>query len=203
MPVKFEFFKSPSSSMNNGEKKCHARVIPSGTISTKDLAAEICRATSLTEGDVFHAVMELSYKMGEYLSEGKIVHIDGLGFFQPTLSVPDDCNDKTRAEHVKVKSVSFRPDTELRSRLDTMTTVRSDRKNHSAQRTSDEIDALLIRYLSGHDSITSAQFVKETGLTASTARRKIKQLLFDGKLVNKGTQYSPYYILGEGMTNNK
>ena len=198
MSVKFDIYKSPCADESSEMKTYHARVVSGATVSLDELAHEACHNSSVTEGDVRSVMIELTTLLSRHLAKGENVHLDGLGYFQLTLNSPADCNPKTRAEHISVKSVSFRPDKSLKEQLGNITLERSDRKIHSCTMDEADIDRQLAIHFQTQPFITRAQFQRMMNVTTITATRKIKELLEKGKLKNLGTRYHPVYVAGDG-----
>ena len=62
MAIKYEFYRNPNSQDTN-KKRYHARVVPSGRITTDQLAQEIQKESSLTVADVKSVLIALADKM--------------------------------------------------------------------------------------------------------------------------------------------
>ena len=84
MSIQYEFYRNPNSQGTN-KKRYHARVVPTGRISTDQLAQEIQKESSLTVADVKSVLIALADKMGEHLGEGRKIHLEGIGYFQVNL----------------------------------------------------------------------------------------------------------------------
>ena len=68
-----------------------------------------------------------------WLKDGWRVHIDGIGYFDVSLTAPETRNPKdTKASSVKFKNVNFRADKELRYRVAELKAERSKAGSHSA-----------------------------------------------------------------------
>ena len=74
---------------------------------------------SLTETDVLAVLDALSHFVGRELGEGRQVHLDGIGYFVPTLTCtePVTLETKRKSTKVKLKNITFRPDKALRSEI--------------------------------------------------------------------------------------
>lgn len=117
MRVKYRVRKKRSV-LGKQQTKYHAVGVSSGEVDIKRLTRELCRRSSLSEGDVRSTLIGLVQLVEEYLHEGKSVRLDELGIF--TLSVtsqgfdnPNDCTPK----HVKANKICFRADMELKRKL--------------------------------------------------------------------------------------
>lgn len=103
-----------------GEKtaKYYAVPVRSGEISTRQLAKDLTKISSLSEGDVYAALIGLSGLVEQYLHEGYSVRLDNLGLFTISATsegfdTPEECTPR----RVKAKKICFRADKELKSNL--------------------------------------------------------------------------------------
>lgn len=72
------------------KKRYHARPVSDETVDTEDLIRRIHSRCTLTESDIIVTLQELKIELSICLKKGKKVHIDGLGFFQVTLSCEEE-----------------------------------------------------------------------------------------------------------------
>lgn len=103
-----------------GEKtaKYYAVPIRSGEITTRQLAKDLSKISSLSEGDVHSALIGLSGLVEKYLQEGYSVRLDNLGLF--SISATSDGFDTPEActpHRVKANKICFRADKELKGNL--------------------------------------------------------------------------------------
>ncbi len=196
MAAKYDFYKTPVSKDSTVHPRYHARIVPSGTIDTNDLAKRIHNRCTVTPADVAAVRISLSEVTIEYLREGKRVHIEGLGYLQVTLQCPAvQSTHEVRAESIRFKSVAFRPEVELKDSLKTMTLERAKYKSHSRQLAPDRLAHLLEGYFAEHEYMTRAAFQRLCGLTSSTASRRLHQLVEEGKLRDIGTRHQSLYVV--------
>lgn len=66
---------------------CIPAPLLNGKVTMKQLYARVHARSSLTTGDVMNAIDCLTQICGEELREGREVHIEGLGYFSPTLEL--------------------------------------------------------------------------------------------------------------------
>jgi predicted histone-like DNA-binding protein len=86
MAILFEWYENPvAPNQPQEETKLHARITLNGKTGTDRLRRKIQERCSLTETDVSAVLDALSHAMGEELAEGRQVHLDGIGYFHPTL----------------------------------------------------------------------------------------------------------------------
>ena len=90
MAISFDWYENPVSPDKPEEKRFHPRIIANGQIDTKDLRSRIQSRCTLNEVDVTAVLDALSQVMGEELCEGRQVHLDGIGYFYPTLTATEE-----------------------------------------------------------------------------------------------------------------
>ena len=194
MAVDYDFYETPVPGDRQKEKRLHARVVPGRTVDLEELAEIIHQRSTLSVGEIRAAIISLKEVMVESLKNGDRVHLDGLGTFEMTASCPPVRSEKEiRAESVQFKTVSFRPEKKLKKELTDTHFVRARQKKHSSITTEIEMDKLLTAYFAEHTYITRLKFEHLCGFTRSTASRKIKQLVEEGKLRKEGIYQSPVY----------
>ncbi|MBP1676728.1 MAG: DNA-binding protein [Bacteroidetes bacterium] len=103
-----------------GEKtaKYYAVPVRSGEISTRQLAKDLTKISSLSEGDVHSALIGLSGLIEKYLQEGYSVRLDNLGLFSISATsdgfdTPEECTP----HRVKANKICFRAENDLKSNL--------------------------------------------------------------------------------------
>ena len=125
------------------------------------------------------------------------MHLDGIGYFRPTLTCtePVKVDTKRKSTKVKLKSITFRPDMALRSEVGNIKVLPLKQRNVLQKPlTPEEIDKRLEKFFTTHDFMTKGDFYSLTGMTRTTATRHIRRLCDEGKLENKGLQKQPIYV---------
>ncbi|MDR1879962.1 MAG: HU family DNA-binding protein [Tannerellaceae bacterium] len=194
MPLEYDFYENPAPEGSGREKRLHARAITRSTMNTDEIAEQIHEMSTLTTSDVKGVLVSLVGLMEKELASGRRIHIEGLGFFQLTLSCPPVSSEKEiRAESINVKSIVFRPEAGFKDHFRAVSLVRAKQKSHSKRHSEAEIDHLLTRYFAENEFLSSARFQMLFGLTKSTSARRIQQLLAAGKLRKVGLSGHPLY----------
>jgi len=194
MKARYDFYHNPPSLHNKRKNRLHARVVSGGTTGTNRIAEEIHDKCSLTVSDVNGVLIALRDVLIRRLGQGERIHIEGLGYFQMTLSCPPVRTAREiRAESIRFKSVVFRPEKALKEKLRHTSFERSRVKRHSRSNTEMDIDNRLTRFFTDHDSIVRQQFESLCGFTRTTANRRLKKLVEEGKLKKSGYSRYPYY----------
>ena len=107
-----------------------------------------------------------------WLKDGWRVHIDGIGYFDVSLTAPETRNPKdTKASSVKFKNVNFRADKELRYRVAELKAERSKAGSHSAHLSEIEIDMKLTEFFSENSILVRRDIEKICQMTPVTAGR--------------------------------
>jgi predicted histone-like DNA-binding protein len=190
----YDFYENPPSKGSEGKSKFHARVVPKGTMTTDMLARFIQQASSLTEGDVKAVLIALSDIAKSKLADGYRIYLEGLGYFQLTLSCPPvNSLHEIRAESVRVKTIVFRPEADFKNFFKTVAFVRKPVKQHSQPHSGQEPEELLAAYFENNTYMNASQFRTLCGFTKTTAARRLKQLVEAGTLRRINLCHQPVY----------
>lgn len=193
MAILFEWYENPvAPNQSQEETKLHARITLNGKTGTDRLRRKIQERCSLTETDVSAVLDALSHAMGEELAEGRQVHLDGIGYFHPTLTCTEEIKEDTKRKNTKVrlKGIKFRADQELRSEIGNVKLKNIKHNGHSNKLSDEEIDSRLTIYFSQHHMMTRSDFQRVCGMMKSTAMGHIRRLRGEGKL--KATIHNEY-----------
>lgn len=201
MAILFDWFENPKTN-DSQETTLHVRPCFNGKVSTRKLIQHIQQRSSLTAGDVLAVLSGLNQVVGEYLSDGCQVHIDGLGYFSPTLAVEGKVTPemplRDRNRKVRFKDVSFRMDKELQRSVGHPKMEMTRWETHSAKPSDEEIEEKLTAYFQENGFITRHSLEYLLGLKRSAAVTLLKQLREAGRLLNKGTNHAPVYVPAPG-----
>ena len=183
------------------EKRFHPRIIANGQIDTKDLRSRIQSRCTLNEVDVTAVLDALSQVMGEELCEGRQVHLDGIGYFYPTLTATEEIAADTprRNTKVKLKGIQFRSDQKLKNSVGHIKIKQMKRIIHSPKLSETDIDSRLRKYFTDHQIMQRSDFQDITGMVRSTAMIHIRRLRTKGKLLNIGIPSQPIYVPAPGF----
>lgn len=199
MSLLYEFYRNPQSDENE-KRKYHPRVITTGRVDTEQLARDIQQSCSLTRSDVKGMLAALADKMAQYLSEGKRVYLEDIGYFKVNLECNQEISeiDDKGVGKVSFKSISFRADERLKKIMKRTKIHRSNLQPHSMPLTNEEIEAKLTEHFATNPAITRRQFQFLCQILKPTACRIIKRLVEEGKLKNIASSRSPVYMPVEG-----
>lgn len=201
MAISFDWYENPVSPDKPEEKRFHPRIIANGQIDTKDLRSRIQSRCTLNEVDVTAVLDALSQVMGEELCEGRQVHLDGIGYFYPTLTATEEIAADTprRNTKVKLKGIQFRSDQKLKNSVGHIKIKQMKRIIHSPKLSETDIDNRLRKYFTDHQIMQRSDFQDITGMVRSTAMIHIRRLRTEGKLLNIGIPSQPIYVPAPGF----
>ena len=201
MAISFDWYENPVSPDKPEEKRFHPRNIANGQIDTKDLRSRIQSRCTLNEVDVTAVLDALSQVMGEELCEGRQVHLDGIGYFYPTLTATEEIAADTprRNTKVKLKGIQFRSDQKLKNSVGHIKIKQMKRIIHSPKLSETDIDSRLRKYFTDHQIMQRSDFQDITGMVRSTAMIHIRRLRTKGKLLNIGIPSQPIYVPAPGF----
>ena len=201
MAISFDWYENPVSPDKPEEKRFHPRIIANGQIDTKDLRSRIQSRCTLNEVDVTAVLDALSQVMGEELCEGRQVHLDGIGYFYPTLTATEEIAADTprRNTKVKLKGIQFRSDQKLKNSVGHIKIKQMKRIIHSPKLSETDIDSRLRKYFTDHQIMQRSDFQDITGMVRSTAMIHIRRLRTKGTLLNIGIPSQPIYVPAPGF----
>ena len=198
MSIRYSWYKNPQLKAGEEREGLHPRPLFNGMADTDSLAKEIENATSLTESDVKAVLMALSRAVGNSLAQGEQVHLDGLGYFMPTLTaegkVTEEMPLRERSRKVRFKGISFRADRELQGRMGPISFSLIHRGDSSGLPSDEEIIAKLTDYFSTQTYLTRRKLENLCGIRTTTAVRLLRRLIDEGRLRNDGTRQQPIYL---------
>ena len=200
MAIQFEFYKNPQQNEEEEGEVCyHPRVVSLQHITTQKLAAEIHAATTFGKAEVEAMLTELGRCMGEHLCEGDRVHLDGIGYFQVILQATEPIHSvSVHSDKIRIKTVHFQPDRDLKSSFVYAHVNRSKLKVHSESLSEEEIDKRLTRHFATCPVLRRVDMQSLCGFSQSMASRQIRRLKTLKKLENIGRPTQPIYVPGEG-----
>lgn len=195
MAILYDWYENPGTEGDPEERGLHPRPLLNGKVTMKELYDRVRTRSSLTVGDVMSAIDCLTKICGEELSDGHEVHIEGLGYFVPTLEATQKVTRSTPNKHLKLKlkSISFRPDIKLKRAMTGASIIRSKYNRHSLRLSEVEIDMKLKEYFADHDVLIRSDFQALCGVARTTANVHLRRLQQEGKLKNVGKNTQPIY----------
>lgn len=196
MAIHFDWYENPTSANQPKKKRYHARIVNNRSIDTSEVRSMIQARCTVTETDVTAVLDALSHVLGENLADGKQIHLDGIGYFHPTLTCTEEIAADTprRNTKVRLKGIQFRSDQVLKRAIGPVTFKRIKQNKHSDRVSEVEIDIRLKEYFSKHQMLQRRDFERLCSMLRSTAMTHIRRLCKEGKLNNIGLHNQPIYV---------
>ena len=103
-----------------GTKRWYAQVKTDGEMSVDDLVKEIEKFSALSEADIRGVIIALENVIQKELANSKIIRLDKLGSFYPSLSSGGaESEDKFNVNLIKGAKVNYRPGKRITDALTT------------------------------------------------------------------------------------
>lgn len=182
--LQFGIYQIPEKNeKGNQKKKSYARLISWETRKTEEICSYISDCCSLTAADIKGTLEALSQYIGDQLSQGRCVELDGLGIFSPALKTVDEkSNDKGETLYdVRVNGVNFRCSQKLKKEVQKAMPQKVKRGNITSldhKTRSEKLQA----YLKRHPSINLTTYQQLVGCTYYQAKKDFR-LFEEEKLV--------------------
>lgn len=104
MAILYDWYENPGTNEEAPEERgLHPRPLLNGKVTMRQLYNRVHARSSLTVGDVMNAIDCLAQICGEELRDGHEVHIEGLGYFAPTLEATQKVTRSTPNKHLKLR----------------------------------------------------------------------------------------------------
>ena len=123
MSIKYKLIeKGQPGVAGGGTKKWYATIVTDGELTVDDLTNKREKFSALSEADIRGVMIALENVIYEELTNGKIIRLDKLGSFYPSLSSNGvaNANDFTVAD-IKSAKVNYRPGKRISNSLLTAT----------------------------------------------------------------------------------
>ena len=128
MPIKYKLMhRTQPGVAGGGTKKWYAAVATDGEVSIDDLVKQIEKFSALSEADIRGVIIALENVIQEQLANGKIIRLDKLGSFYPSLSSEGVNVEKDfTVSNIKGAKVNYRPGKRISDALSTATFKKMD-----------------------------------------------------------------------------
>ncbi|WP_042719776.1 HU family DNA-binding protein [Flavobacterium sp. B17] len=123
MPIKYTVIERGELGVTGGgTKRWYAQVKTEGEMSIDDLVKEIEKFSALSEADIRGVIIALENVIQKELANSKIIRLDKLGSFYPSLSSGGaESEDKFNVNLIKGAKVNYRPGKRITDALNTAT----------------------------------------------------------------------------------
>jgi len=119
MSIKYKLVqKGQPGVVGGGAKKWYANAISDGELTIDDLVKQIEKFSALSEADIRGVIIALENVIVDQLSNGKIIRLDKLGSFQPSLSSEGAIKEEDfTSANIKGVKLNYRPGTRIQNAL--------------------------------------------------------------------------------------
>ena len=123
MPIKYNLIERGEPGVTGGgTKKWYAVATNDGELTVDDLTKQIEKFSALSEADIRGVIIALENVIMDNLANGKIIRLDKLGSFYPTLSSKGaDTEEDFDTSYIRGASVRYRAGTRISNALKTTT----------------------------------------------------------------------------------
>lgn len=96
--------------VGGGEKQYYAQMVTNGEVKVDELVKEIEKFSALSEPDIRGVIIALENVIQNKLADSKIVRMERIGSFYPTLSSEgSDAPEKVNQSNIRRVGVNYRP----------------------------------------------------------------------------------------------
>lgn len=186
MAAEYDFREKPNPK-GEQEELLYPRVVTKGTIKANALIQRMKRSTSIDPNEIFAVIGLLSDTIAEYINEGYIVEVGGLGYFSPSLATRIVKDKKEiRSTSIKMSTVNFQASKSFKKKLKSDFVKSKTGFSKSKEITLEKRKALLDAYLSEHNFISRKEYSNITGLLKDKALRDLNKWVEEGYLKTYG-----------------
>ena len=122
MPIKYNLIERGEPGVTGGTKKWYAVATNDGEVTVDDLTKQIEKFSALSEADIRGVIIALENVIQDNLANGKIIRLDKLGSFYPTLSSRRaDKEEIFDTSYIRGACVRYRAGTRISNALKTTT----------------------------------------------------------------------------------
>ncbi len=193
MAISFTVHSIPDPKGEEGKSLTYARVYSPGTRGIDEICPLICSRSTLSPADVKAALDSFGWVLGECLSQGYHVKLDGIGYFSPSLHTTrkDD-----RHMSVEVGGVNFHCDRKLldrirKGRLKHNYPMEKERKRADGKDWTEEM--LELTRQAGY--LSPRLYSALTGCSYYKASTRLQKYVDEGVLVRQGRGRHTLYLL--------
>lgn len=187
MSANYKLVRNPNPQKTGEVQPLHPRLVPSGTIDSKDFIKRAKIISSFSSADITGMLQLFQDMLADYLMMGYNVELNGIGTFSISLTGRPVMDKKEiRSESVHFKDVKFRSSKELRDRLVSTPVLRSEvEESDKKYFTPEECERRLMGYLDNHPYITRIDYMSLCRCRKTKAAADLKRFTEKGIIYYK------------------
>lgn len=183
MSIKYDLFENPPHAGKKEEGWLHARPVIQGTLKTDDLIDVINANSTVTGADVVGVLESLSEHLADGLGNSYNVYLEGIGTFSVTLkSRPVKDKKEIRAASVEVKNIEFRPDPDLKRKVQAAGVVRVEKSKKRKKIDEEERKQRILVYINMRDSINVTYAMALNYCSHAKTKKDLLSLVESGQI---------------------
>lgn len=202
----YDFKVKQGVAKNDDEKKLYPSIVYSGTMTSKELVAQVAHKSGFNAGQLEGALIELMNTAAYYIGKGFHVELGEFGFFSGKIKSRHVTNKKEiRAQSIRFNGVNFRASKKFRSKA-VGDLERSPYKQfrQSRQQSEEELERILQTHLDKNGFITRTTYTELTGRMKNTALADLKAFTQKGIIQCKGRGNQMHFVRAElGINSNE
>ena len=198
MSIYYDLYENPKQEDAEEQKLLHARVVPSGTYTTKEFVERVSMMHHIPHAQLVGAVEAITDELQTLLSRGYIVEFGDLGHFSLTLSLEKEIIDRkeVRSPSIRLKNIKLKVKQtykrELNSKMDLERISSPTRSN--AKISEDECLKKLQDFLEKYPCINRADYCAITGMSRLQALHQLNLFIEKGIIQKYGNGKTVVYI---------
>lgn len=199
MAMKYDLYENPDPEKSGEKQPLHAKIIPFGKTSAKELYAKAARGTTFNSSEIAAAMMQITKTIVNELKNGNTVELGEIGTISVTLNCRPVMDKKEiRAASIQVKDLCLRTSKEMKREICSIELERNPYAWKSAGLDIETRDRRLTEYFAVHPFITNPGYQKLRACKQSMALKELNALIAQGRIIRHGTRSASVYLPTEG-----
>lgn len=199
MSAKYDLYETPDPKKSGEQKPLHARLVPTGKLTAKELCARAANGTTFSYAEVSATLKCLTDTVLQAFGEGKVVELGEIG----TLSLSLQCRpvmekDEIRSASVHVRSLTLRPSKQIKRRLRTIHLERNPYGWQTKEIDADMLEEKLTAFFAENPVMRSPDYCRLRLCKRCKGVRELNELVAEGKLVRNGKAGATVYLAAKG-----
>lgn len=205
MSAHYDLYETPNPTGNSEEQPLHARIVPSGTLSSKNFIERVSRSSPAFNYNVIKAAVgTVIDELADALAEGYVVELGELGHFSISLKCTHKVMNKRdiRAESISFNNVHLRTSKEFKKKVERKIGLeRVESSKHippKKQIPLEQRQQMLQEFLEKNGGITRMEYSKLTGMPRLKAIDDLNTFINNGILRKRGIGRTVFYVRQQG-----
>lgn len=197
MSIYYDLYRGGNPQKQEEEQPLYARVIPSGTISSKKFIELVSKSNGFSPATIDGCLQAITDELRHWLSQGWTVEVGELGHFSLSLKCDRPVMEKKeiRSPSIHLNKVNLRVNKRFRADLEPLKLERMESPYRTKSNfNKDECRTLLIQHIEKHGGITRAEFMRLTGTDHNKAIELLNNYIEEGSIRKYGAGKTVVYL---------